>query len=57
MEIYFKDNEIAFLKTICLMLDDNVKGESKNITAYTIAKNSGVSYNTVRKNIKKIKDL
>lgn len=54
MEIYFNVKEIVFLKTICLMLDDNVKGENKNITAYTIAKNSGVSYNTVRKNINKI---
>lgn len=57
MEIYLKDNEILFLKTVCSMLEDNVKGESKNITAYSIAKNSGVSYKTIRKNIKKIKDL
>lgn len=54
MEIYFNRKEIVFLKTICSMLDDKVRGQDKNITAYTIAKNSGVSYNTVRKNINKI---
>lgn len=55
MELYLKQNEIIFLKTVCMMLDNNITNDSKsNITAYQIAKKSGVSYNTIRKNINKI---
>lgn len=55
MEIYLKHNEIAFLKTICAMLEDNIINDSKSkINVYQIAKKSGVSYNTIRKNINKI---
>ncbi len=55
MELYLKQNEIIFLKTLCMMLEDNITNDSKNkINAYQIAKKSGVSYNTIRKNINKI---
>lgn len=55
MEIYFNVKEIAFLKTVCFMLEDNIINDSKSkINVYQIAKKSGVSYNTVRKNINKI---
>ena len=55
MPIYLKQNEIIFLKTVCEMLEDNIINDSKSkINAYQIAKKSGVSYNTIRKNINKI---
>lgn len=55
MELYLKQNEIIFLKTVCTMLEDNINNDSKsNISVYQIAKKSGVSYNTIRKNINKI---
>ena len=55
MELYLKQNEIIFLKTLCIMLEDNIRNDSKsNISVYQIAKKSGVSYKTIRKNINKI---
>jgi hypothetical protein len=55
MELYLKQNEIIFLKTVCTMLEDNINNDSKsNISVYQIAKKSGVSYKTIRKNINKI---
>ncbi len=55
MELYLKQNEIIFLKTVCTMLEDNIINDSKsNISVYQIAKKSGVSYKTIRKNINKI---
>ena len=55
MELYLKQNEIIFLKTVCTMLEDNINNDSKsNISVYQISKKSGVSYNTIRKNINKI---
>lgn len=60
---YFKQNEIIFLKTVCEMLENNlninhIKNDNQiNINAMTIAIKSGISYPTVRKNIKKIMEL
>lgn len=55
MQLYLKQNEITFLKTVCSMLEENIYNDSKNkISAYQIAKKSGVSYKTIRKNINKI---
>lgn len=55
---YFKHNEIQILKTVCNMLDHNSQNENKvNITAFTIAKETGLDYHTVRNKLKKIKDL
>ena len=56
--IYLKDNELKTLKAVCNMLEENISNDDKTmITASALAKNLGVSYNTVRKNIKKLKDL
>lgn len=57
-KIYLKQNEITFLKSVCGLIDENVLLENKrNVSAFQISQNSGISYNTVRKIIKKIKDL
>lgn len=63
IRLYFKENEIIFLKTICKLLENNIdknnlRNEQKvNVNAFTIAKKSGISYDTVRKNIRKIMEL
>ena len=61
--LYFNQKEIIFLKTVCELLDNNIeknnikKEQYININAFTIAKKCGISYNSVRKNIKKIMEL
>lgn len=61
--LYFNQTEITFLKTVCELLDNNIeknnikKQQYININAFTIAKKCGISYNSVRKNIKKIMEL
>jgi hypothetical protein len=56
-KVYLSIKEIQFLKTVCNMLEDTLTMDNINITPYHIAKCSGVSYNTIRKNIKTLKDL
>lgn len=61
--LYFNQKEIIFLKTVCELLDDNIeknnikKEQYINISAFAIAKKCGISYNSVRKNIRKIMEL
>ena len=61
--LYFNQKEIIFLKTVCELLDNNIeknnikKEQYINISAFTISKKCGISYNTVRKNIRKIMEL
>ncbi len=56
--LYFTNYEVKFLKTVCYLIDENIKNKKKiNISAFQIAKKSGISYNTVRNNIKKILEL
>lgn len=61
--LYFNQKELIFLKTVCELLDNNIeknnikKEQYININAFTIAKKCGISYNSVRKNIKKIMEL
>ena len=60
---YFNQNEIIFLKTVCELLESNIhknnikKEQYININAFTISKKCGISYNSIRKNIKKIMEL
>jgi hypothetical protein len=55
---YFKTNEITILKKLCELVECNIINENKiNITAFTIAKETGLSYPTVRNKLKKIKEI
>lgn len=54
----FKENELKILKSICNLIEFNVNNDNKvNINYYTLCVDSGVSYNTVRNKIKKLKEI
>ncbi|QKF73277.1 hypothetical protein AFAEC_1128 [Aliarcobacter faecis] len=56
--LYFKQNEILVLNAMCELVQDNIENEKKiNISAFTIAKRCGISYNAVRRNIKRLMEL
>ena len=61
--LYFNQTEITFLKTVWELLDNNIeknnikKEQYININAFTISKKCGISYNSVRKNIKKMMEI
>lgn len=55
---YFKTNEITIIKKLCELVEFNITNDNKiNITAFTIAKELGLPYNTIRNKLKKLKDL
>lgn len=53
--LYFKQNEILFFNALINMLENNINNENKiNITAFTIAKETGLTYRTVRNKLKQL---
>lgn len=53
--LYFKQNEILFFNALINMVENNINNENKiNITAFTIAKESGLTYRTVRNKLKQL---
>ena len=58
LRIYITENELNLIKSVCRLIEINIENdEKKNISCYQIAKDIGISYNTVRKSINKIKEL
>ena len=58
LRIYITENELNLIKSLCRLIDINIETDvKKNISCYQIAKEVGISYNTVRKSINKIKEL
>jgi hypothetical protein len=54
----FKENELKIFKSICHLIEFNTNNNNKvNINYYTLSKDSGVSYNTVRNKIKQLKEV
>ena len=53
--LYFKQNEIIFFNALINMVENNINNENKiNITAFTIAKETGLTYRTVRNKLKQL---
>lgn len=53
--LYFKQNEILFFNALINMVENNINNENKiNITAFTIAKETGLTYRTVRNKLKQL---
>ena len=53
--LYFKQNEIIFFNALIKMVENNINNENKiNITAFTIAKETGLTYRTVRNKLKQL---
>lgn len=53
--LYFKQNEILFFNALINMVENNINNENKiNITAFTIAKETGLAYRTVRNKLKQL---
>lgn len=53
--LYFKQNEILFFNVLINMVENNINNENKiNITAFTIAKETGLTYRTVRNKLKQL---
>ena len=53
--LYFKQNEILFFNALINMVENNINNENKiNITAFTIAKQTGLTYRTVRNKLKQL---
>ena len=58
LRIYITENELNLIKSVCRLIEINIENDDKkNISCYQIAKEVGISYNTVRKSINKIKEL
>ena len=58
LRIYITENELNLIKSVCRLIEINIENDvKKNISCYQIAKDIGISYNTVRKSINKIKEL
>lgn len=57
-EITLKKNEICFLKSVCDLIENNINSENKiSINAFQISKDLGITYNGVRKIIKRLKEI
>ncbi len=58
LRIYITENELNLIRSVCKLIELNIlNDDKKNISCYQIAKDIGISYNTVRKSINKIKEL